>query len=214
MGAFALTPDASGCEPGQVQVNPDEDIDCVQGYVPLLGYLFWFGPLGIVFVFAMGLAIVYYAWTTPAASAHGCGRLMGSEWLWRAVRITTLAVMAGLLIVSVWAYLAAADGSIDVARDRSLEPAVPMGALTVTPDATVCEPGEVRVNPDQNDCVKDYVPLVGYLWWFGPLGFVSVFAMGLAIVYYAGGRLPAQLGYTLLALVFVGLGLTVNLPRL
>ena len=154
--------------------------------------------------------------TTPddacGQRVHGCGRLMGSEGIWRAVLITSLAVMAVLLIVSVWAYLAAADGSIAVARDRSLEPVVPMGALTVAPDGGLCDPGQVRI-PPEDDCVQAYVPLVGYMWWFGLVGPMFVFFMGLAIVYYAGGRLPAQ-WKTPLALVFVGLGLTVNLPRL
>ena len=109
---------------------------------------------------------------------------MGSEWIWRAVLVTTLAFMAGLLMVFLWAYLAAADGSIAVARDRSLEPVVPMGALTMAPDAFGCHPSEVRFRPD-NGCVQDYIPLVGYLFWFGPLGLAFVFAMGLAIVSYS-----------------------------
>ena len=98
------------------------------------------------------------------------------------VRIATIAVMAALLIVFAWAWLAAADGTMDVARDRSLEPAVPMGALTVAPDATECDPGEVHI-PPENDCVKGYVPLVGYVFWFGPLGLALNFAIGLAFVY-------------------------------
>lgn len=79
-------------------------------------------------------------------------------------------------------------GGVYIARDRSFEPAVPMGALALTPDASGCEPGQVQVNPDEDvDCVQDYVPLLGYLFWFGPLGLVFVFAMGLAIVYYQEG---------------------------
>ena len=96
--------------------------------------------------------------------------------------------MAGLLMVFLWAYLGAADGTMGVARDRSLEPVVPMGALTMAPDAFGCDPGEVRIPPD-NDCVQDYIPLVGYLFWFGPLGLAFVFAMGLAIVSYSVRRL-------------------------
>ncbi len=65
--------------------------------------------------------------------------------------------MAGLLMVFLWAYLGAADGTMGVARDRSLEPVVPMGALTMAPDAFGCDPGEVRIPPD-NDCVQDYIP--------------------------------------------------------
>ena len=38
-----------------------------------------------------------------------------------------------------------------------------MGALTLTPDGGRCEPGEVAV-PGEADCVKDYVPLLGYLF--------------------------------------------------
>jgi hypothetical protein len=36
--------------------------------------------------------------------------------------------------------------------------------------------------PGEAGCVQDYVPLLGYLWWFGLLGLVFVFAMCLAIV--------------------------------
>jgi len=110
------------------------------------------------------------------------------------VLITSLAVMALLLIFSLWAFgqILKEDMFFDVARDRSLEPVVPMGALTLTPDGMRCEPGEVAV-PGEADCVKDYVPMLGYLWWFGPLGLVFVFAMCLAIVYYSGQRLrPAE----------------------
>ena len=78
-----------------------------------------------------------------------------------------------------------------VARDRSLEPVVPMGALTMAPDASGCDPDEVRIPPD-NDCVQDYIPLVGYLWWFGWLGPMVVFFMGLAIVYYIALERPAR----------------------
>jgi len=108
--------------------------------------------------------------------------------IWRWVLITTLALMAGLLIVSAWAYLAAADGSIAVARDRSLEPVVPMGALTVSPDGSLCDPGQVRI-PPEDDCVQGHIPLVGYLWWFGWNGVAFLFAAGVAIIHYAGQRL-------------------------
>jgi hypothetical protein len=115
-------------------------------------------------------------------------------WIWRWVLIASFAVMALLVIFSLWAFLQIlnSDMFFDVARDRSLEPVVPMGALTLTPDGARCQPGEVAV-PGEAGCVQDYVPLLGYLWWFGPLGLVFVFAMCLAIVYYSGQRLrPAE----------------------
>ena len=128
---------------------------------------------------------------TARAARKGDG-LMGSEWTWRAVLVTTLAAMALVLIVSVWAYLGDADGSIAVARDRSLEPVVPMGALTVAPDGGLCDPGQVRI-PPEDDCVQAYVPLVGYLWWFGLVGPMFVFFMGLAIAYYIALERPARM---------------------
>ena len=114
-------------------------------------------------------------------------------WVWRWVLITSLAVMALLLIFTLWAFLQLFNNDlfVDVARD--LEPVVPMGALTLTPDGARCEPGEVAV-PGEADCVKDYVPLLGYLLWFGWWGVALLFAAGVAIVYYAGQRLrPSRL---------------------
>jgi hypothetical protein len=96
--------------------------------------------------------------------------------------------MAALLLLSAWAYLGAADGTMAVARDPSLEPVVPMGALTMAPDTSGCDPGQVRI-PPEDDCVQAYIPLLGYVWWFGPLGPALLIAAGLAIAFYAGRRL-------------------------
>ena len=62
-------------------------------------------------------------------------------WVWRWVLITSLAVMALLLIFTLWAFLQLFNNDlfVDVARD--LEPVVPMGALTLTPDGAALRAG-------------------------------------------------------------------------
>ena len=51
------------------------DYDAVQYYFPLVGYLFWFGPLGIAVSFAVGLTIVHL--TRRPVGSGSVGRLLG-----------------------------------------------------------------------------------------------------------------------------------------
>jgi hypothetical protein len=125
-----------------------------------------------------------------------------SSAIWLAVLITVVAVMAGLLLLSAWAYLEAADGTMAVARDRSLEPAVPMGALTMAPDMSGCDPGQVRM-PPEDDCVQGYIPLLGYVWWFGPLGALLLVGVALAIAFSAGRRVRSWAIVTVAIVAFV-----------
>jgi hypothetical protein len=124
------------------------------------------------------------------------------EWIWRWVRIATFAAMATVLFVSAMVFAAQPLNDLDLAiagRDAPAwmgSGAVPRGAIMMSHDGV--------------DATKygaaGYIPWVGYLWWFGPLGLALFFAVGLAIAYYSRRpRVPGS--YLTLRTVAVGLAI-------
>ena len=98
-----------------------------------------------------------------------------SAWIWRAVRITTLAVMATAIFFSALVLTTQVWNDFDLAI---------VGRDTVSwTDSEAAPLGAVMLSLDGEEWMKDYIPLLGYLWWFGPLGFMLFLAAGLAIVY-------------------------------
>jgi hypothetical protein len=108
------------------------------------------------------------------------------EWIWRGVRIMTFAAMGAVLFVSAMVFAAQPLNDFDLAiagRDAPAwmgSGAVPRGAIMMSHDGV--------------DATKfgaaGYIPWVGYLWWFGPLGLALFFVVGLAIAYLS--RIPFE----------------------
>ena len=92
-----------------------------------------------------------------------------------AVRIITYTVMAGLVFVSgvVFAF-GVNDFDVEVARRATVSSytrseTAPMGSLMLAWDG--------------DPWFKDYIPLLGYAWWYGFPGVLLLLVAGLAIVY-------------------------------
>jgi hypothetical protein len=130
----------------------------------------------------------------------------------RAIRIITIAAMAIVLVACAAGFVASLSGDTELAvvRDTRLEPDVPMGALVVFFDASehFVQPGDVVQKPAPSqtefqrftfgtdtvaraDCVFEcertpmqfFVPLVGYVMWFGPFGPPVFFTVAFTVLY-------------------------------
>ena len=107
--------------------------------------------------------------------------MAGVQWAY------TSAVVARLLWPRMWLTTPRSSPEASTSRDRSFEPAVPMGALALTPDASAREPGQVQVNPDRMLTACRITTRCWLSVLVRTAGLVFVFAMGLAIVYYQEG---------------------------
>jgi len=119
--------------------------------------------------------------------APGRSRNFGglSDHVGLAVRIAIVGVMATVIFVSALVLTMRVWEDFDLAI-------VGRDAVMWT-DSETAPTGAVMLSHDGEDWMKDYIPLLGYVWWFGPLGFVLFLAVGLAIVYISRRpRLPGS----------------------
>jgi len=129
-------------------------------------------------------------------SATGCGSGAGrrmdevrSEPIWRAVRIATFAAMAAVVFgTALTVTLKLWDADLAIATGDPV-PGVffPWVGDVRGPweGADRAPLGSVMVGGDAGDAMNAYIPLVGFVWWFGPVSLALILAAGLAIVYYS-----------------------------
>jgi hypothetical protein len=102
-----------------------------------------------------------------------------SEWIWRAARIITFAVMAAVIFVSAMALWGRMASDLELA----------IAGLEVVgwEDADLAPMGAVVLSGDVDEKVQDYIPLLGFVWLSSlvPVGLGLFLAAGLAIVYYS-----------------------------
>jgi len=111
-----------------------------------------------------------------------------SEWLWSAVRIVTFAVMAAVVFgTAMLLMLKLADLDLAVAGSPFYPSLTPWPGDVRGPweDENLAPLGSVLLSGDGGYQMVDYIPLLGFAWWFGPLTVVPILAGGLAIVYYS-----------------------------
>jgi hypothetical protein len=129
-------------------------------------------------------------------------------WVWLAVRMATLAVMAVVAFGTAMALaLKLNDADLTIAKGDPLPGVVfPwVGDVRGQWDGGQGPLGSMMVGPDAGDAMNGYIPLLGFVWWFGPVSLAVFLAVGfvLARYYYsqyslgpllAGGAVVALLG--------------------
>jgi hypothetical protein len=102
-----------------------------------------------------------------------------SERLWRAIRIVTFAVMGAVVFARALVLTTQVWNEFDVAI-------VGRDTVSWTDSESFDAPiGAVMLSNGGEEWMTDYIPLLGYVWWVGPLGFALLLAAGLGIVYYS-----------------------------
>ena len=112
-----------------------------------------------------------------------------SEPLWRAVRIATLAAMAAVVFGSALAITTKMWDSDLAVNTGEPEPRAffPwIGDVYGPWDGQDEAPlGSVMVGPDAGSTQNGYIPLLGFVWWGGPISLVLFFIAGVALVHHS-----------------------------